>query len=110
MTWNESNEKLEEILHDANNIHPNIKIIGELSKSATFLDLLIENKDGILSTSVYHKEAAEPYIVPFKSDHPRHIFGNIIKGALARAVRYSSTLKAFDNERRYIKLKLLYNG
>jgi len=109
-TSNESKETIEYILKQANNFHPNIKLQGEIGKRVNFLDVSIENKNGILSTSVYHKEAAEPYVVPFKSDHPRHTFGNIVKAALARAVRYSSTLKFFDNERRNIKLTLLYNG
>ncbi len=60
--------------------------------------------------SVHHKEATEPYVVPFKSDHPRHIFRNIVQGALLRAFRYSTTLQEFNKERRYIKLMLLYNG
>jgi hypothetical protein len=50
------------------------------------------------------------YVVPFKSDHPRYVFMNIIDTALVRAVRYSSTLSAFNEERRVIKLMLLYNG
>ncbi len=58
---------------------------------------------------MYHKEAAEPYIVPFKSDHPRHVFVNIIDGALMRAIRYSSTLSAFNEEQRSIKLMFFYN-
>ena len=98
------------MLKDANNFHPNIKLVGEIGKSITFLDICITNDNGVLSTCVYHKEAAEPYVIPFKSDHPRHTFGNIIQGALARAVRYSSTLEAFDTERRNVKLTLLYNG
>jgi hypothetical protein len=61
-------------------------------------------------TSVFHKQAAEPYIVPFKSDHPRQIFKNVIDGALMRAVQYSSKPSAFHNERRRIKLMFLYNG
>ncbi len=61
-------------------------------------------------TSVFPKEAAEPYIVPFKSDHPQNIFKNIIDGALMRAIRYSSTLAIFNEERRSIKLMFLYNG
>ncbi|CAF3766874.1 unnamed protein product [Rotaria socialis] len=60
--------------------------------------------------SVHHKEATEPYVVPFESDHPRHIFQNIVQGALLRAFRYSTTLEEFNRERRYIKLMLLYNG
>jgi hypothetical protein len=76
----------------------------------SFLDVFLENKNDVLATSVYHKEAAEPYIVPFNSDHPRHIFKNIIDTALLRAMRSSSTLAAFNKEQRSIKLMLLYNG
>ncbi|CAF2092967.1 unnamed protein product [Rotaria magnacalcarata] len=75
----------------------------------SFLDLLINNKNGILCTSVYHKPAAEPCVVPFISDHPRHVFSNIIQAALLRALRYSTTLDIFEKERRSIRLMLLYN-
>ena len=70
----------------------------------------MENQNGTLVTSVYLKEAAEPYTMPFKSDHPRHVFNNIIDVTLTRAIRYSSALSVFDKERPYIKLILLYNG
>jgi hypothetical protein len=90
------------MLDEVNNLHPNIKLVRQIGKNVAFLDLLIENKDGVLATSVYHKEAAEPYIVPFNSDH--------LDDALMRAMRYSSTLSTFNEERRSIKLMLLYNG
>ena len=82
----------------------------EFGVSVSFLDVQIRNDDGILSTSVHHKDAAEPYVVPFTSDHPMHIFRNIIYGSLIRAIRYSSSFQAFNAERRKIRLKLLYNG
>jgi hypothetical protein len=98
------------MLDEANRIHPNIKIVRQLGTTISFIDVHIDNKNGTLVTSVYHKEAAEPYIVPFKSDHPRHIFKNVIDVALMRAIRYSSTLLAFNDEQRSIKLMFLYNG
>lgn len=98
------------MLDEANEYHPNIKLIRQISTSVSFLDVFIENNNGILATSVYHKQAAEPYTVPFQSDHPRHTFTNIIDNALLRAIRYSSSLSAFNQERRVIKLMLLYNG
>jgi hypothetical protein len=98
------------MLDETNSIHPNIKLVRQIGTSILFLDVFIENKNAVLVTSVYHKEATEPYIVPFKSDHPRHVFANIIDTALMRAIRYSSTLSAFNQERRSIKLMLLYNG
>ena len=107
---NESLASLNQMLDDANNLHPNIKLVRQIGKSIPFLDVLIENKNGTLSTSVYHKSAAEPYIVPFSSDHPRHIFQNIVETELLRALRYSSIWSTFNYERRSIQLMLLYNG
>ncbi len=109
-TSNESLETIKQMLDEANQFHPNIKLVRQLGTSASFFDLYIENKNGTLVTSVYHKEAAEPYIVPFKSDHPRHIFKNVIDGALKRVVLYSSTLATFNEERRSVILMFLYNG
>jgi hypothetical protein len=94
---------IEQILKEANHYHANIKLTGDVGKCVNFLDVCITNTNGILSTSVYHKEAAEPYVIPFKSDHARHTFRNIIRGALVRAIRYSSTLEIFNKERRYIR-------
>ncbi len=101
---------MKSLLTDANTWHPNIKFDYKISKSLPFLDVLLTNNNGTLITSVYHKPTAEPYVVPFISDHPRHIFCNIIKTALQRAIRYSSTFELFNDERRSIKLMLLYNG
>ncbi|CAF4204798.1 unnamed protein product, partial [Adineta steineri] len=110
MTWNKSEQDLKDLLDQANQWHPNIKLDYKISHSLPFLDVLLTNDYGTLTTSVYHKPAAEPCVVPFISDHPRHVFTNVIKTSLARAVRYSSTFKAFHYERLYIKLMLLYNG
>jgi hypothetical protein len=76
------------MLNEANNFHPNIKLTHQIGTSLPFLDVFIENKTGILTTSVYYKEAAEPYILLFKSDHSRYVFGNIIETTLLRAIRY----------------------
>ncbi len=110
MTWNKSEKDLIQLLDKANQWHSNIKLDYKISQSLPFLDILLTNNNGLLFTSVYRKQTAEPYVVPFISDHPRHVFGNIIQTALTRAIRYSSTFAAFHHERRYIKLMLLYNG
>jgi hypothetical protein len=88
MTWNRSEQTLRNFLNDANKIHPNIKIDYKISKNLPFLDVILTNNNGILSTCVYHKPKAEPYVVPFISDHSRHVFANIIQTSLKRAVRY----------------------
>ncbi len=101
---------MKEFLDRANTWHTNIKFDYKIGKSLPFLDVLLTNHNGTLSTSVYHKPAAEPSVIPFISDHPRHVFVNVITTALARAVRYSSTFEAYNIERRSVKLTLLYNG
>ena len=98
------------MLDEVNHLHPNIKLVRQVGTTVSFLDVRLENRGGILVTSVFHKEAAEPYIVPFNSDHPRHVFANLIKNALLRTVRYSSMLSTFHKEQRSLKLMLLYNG
>lgn len=110
MTWNKSERELRELLNAANTWHPNIKLDYQIGQSLPFLDVFLINQNGILSTSTYHKPSAEPYVLPFISDHPRHVFVNIVQGALTRSVRYSSNYEAFEYERRSIKLMLLYNG
>ena len=98
------------LLDEANRWHTNIKFEYKISQSLPFLNVQATNNNGSLSTSVYHKPAAEPYVVPYSSDHPRHVFGNIIQTSLSQAIRFSSTFEAFHKERHYLKLKLLYNG
>lgn len=110
MTWNKSEKELIKLLDEANTWHGNIKLDYKIGRCLPFLDLLVMNQNGILSTSVYHKPAAEPYIVPFISDHPRHVFGNVIQTALARAIRYSSIFETYQSEQRNVTLTLLYNG
>ncbi|CAF4925910.1 unnamed protein product [Rotaria magnacalcarata] len=95
---------------EANNFHSNIKLVRQIGRSVPFLDVLIENRKGTLTTSVYHKEAAEPYVVPFGPDHLDHVLRNTVDTAITRAVRYSTTLSEFEEEIRQMKLMFLYNG
>ncbi|CAF1426732.1 unnamed protein product [Rotaria sordida] len=107
---NESEDKVKELLEAANNFHPNIKLEYHIGKSIPFLDVVVKNNNGILASSVYHKPSTQPTVVSFLSDHPRHVFRNVIHTALTRAVRYSSSFEVFNNERRAIRLMFLYNS
>jgi len=109
-TSNDSIDQIKKTLKNTTQHHPDIQLTTTIDHTNSFLDVHIKNIQHNLITSVYHKEAAEPYVVPFKSDHPRHVFVNIVECALLRAIRYSSTLEEFNHERRAIKLMLLYNG
>lgn len=68
-------------------------------KTIEFLDVLVHTNQKQLNTNVYHKLAAESYIVPFLPDQPRHIHRSTIKGALCRAAHFCSNVKDFNKER-----------
>lgn len=87
-----------------------IQITYSIGLSAEFLDVHIENDCGLLKTSVYRKLAAEPYVLPYSSDHPRHIHANIPYEILLRAVRYCSDVYTFDQERLDIEMMFILNG
>ncbi|CAF1246362.1 unnamed protein product [Adineta ricciae] len=109
-TSNESIETVEKLLQDVHAWLRNIKLKYHIGSSLPFLDVLLTNQKGVLHTAVYHKPSAEPFVVPFLSNHPRHVFPNIIQTAPVRAIRYSSTFDTFIKEQIAIELMLLYNG
>ncbi|CAF1544452.1 unnamed protein product [Adineta ricciae] len=88
----------------------NIRITYSVGFKIEFLGVQVENHHGSLKTSVYRKPAAEPYILPYSSDHPRHVHINIPYQALLHAARLCSDVYAFDKERLNIEMKLLLNG
>ncbi|CAF4063443.1 unnamed protein product [Adineta steineri] len=110
MTTNLPLDQINILLDQANNEDDNINITLSTGLTAQFLDVSVCNNQGQLKTTVFHKPAAAPYILPFQSDHPRHVHRNIIKGALYRAVRLCSHVKDFDEERLHIEVTLLLNG
>ena len=110
MTTNETIDEMKQRLDQAANKDVNIKINYQIDRSVDFLDVSISNEDGRLRTKVYHKSAAEPYILPFMSTHPQHIQRNIPYGAILRAARISSNLGDFHSELCHIDVSLLLNG
>jgi hypothetical protein len=109
MTTNSLNQ-LNILLNRMEKKDENIRITRSFGSTIEYLDVLVNNDHGQLKTSVFHKPAAEPYLLPYLSDHPRHIHCNTIKGALFRAIRLCSHVEDFDQERLHIELKLLLNG
>ena len=93
-----------------NRMDVNIKLSAEISHSVSFLDVTVNNIDGRLHTSVYHKPSHEPYFLPFDSTHALFIKRNIPYGAIIRAIRYSSDIVSFHKEETHITLALLLNG
>ncbi|CAF2189948.1 unnamed protein product [Rotaria magnacalcarata] len=109
MTTNQNIDEIKEQLEKANRKDVNIKINHGMGASVDFLDVTITNENGKLRTSIYHKPAAEPYILPFTSDHPDHIHRNIPYAALLRAARIWSHVDNFNSECIRIDMSLLLN-
>lgn len=110
MTTNENVNEIQARLEQAAKKDVNIKISYQIDQTVNFLDLTIMNECGRLRTTIYHKPAAEPYILPFTSTHPYHIHRNIPYGALLRAARICSNADDFHFERCRIDISLLLNG
>ncbi|CAF0814656.1 unnamed protein product [Didymodactylos carnosus] len=107
LTTNLTREQIDAKISAANNKDPNIRISYTVASAADFLDVTINNDNGQLTTSIFHKPAAEPYVLPFTSDHPRQVHRNIPYAALLRAARICSNVHDFDLERVRIDMALL---
>ena len=81
MTTNLTIDQIREKLDKVSGQDPNIKISVNIRAAIEFLDAWIENDHGYLFTTVYHKPAAEPYILPYQSDHPRYVHANTVTGS-----------------------------
>lgn len=78
--------------------------------SVHFLDVTITNENGRLRTSMYHKRTAQSYILPYTSDHPRHIHRNRPYAKLLRVARVCSDVNDFNLECLRLDISLLLNN
>ncbi|CAF5036569.1 unnamed protein product [Rotaria sp. Silwood1] len=109
MTTNLSKEDILKELDETIKTDSNVTISTTISQSLEYLDVTIENNNGHLKISIYHKSASKPYILPYESDQTRHIHANIICTALVQAARSCSNMEDFDMERLSMEMILLYN-
>ena len=96
-------------LDRANQKDINIKINYQIATFVNFLDISIQNEKGRLRTSLYRKPSAEPYILPYTSNHPRHIHRNIPYAAILHAARICSDIEDFIRECIHLDIALLLN-
>ena len=88
----------------------NIEIDCTVDTSVSFLDVMLTNENGRLRTTVYHKPTAEPYYLPYTSDHPHRYHRNIPYSALIRAARLCSHVNDFNLESLRLQMSLLLGG
>ncbi|CAF1417784.1 unnamed protein product [Rotaria sordida] len=109
MTTNLTHDQIKAKLENVHRKDPNIRISYSIQSTIDFLDVTVSNEGGHLKTSIFHKSAAEPYVLPYTSDHPRHVFRNIPYAALLKAARICSNVEDFDMERIRLDLSFLLN-
>lgn len=107
LTINQTAEEINVELVKATNKDMNIEIESVISTSVNYLDLTISNENGRLRTMIYHKPSAQPYYLPYTSDHPHHYHRNIPYSALTRAARLCSNVSDFNQESLRINVSLL---
>lgn len=100
----------EKLVEDLNTRDPNIQLSADIGKTVNFLDVQITNRRGKLETRVYHKPSHQPYFLPESSTHMDHVKRNLPFSALLRALRYSSTLDSYLQEKSEILVALMLNG
>ena len=109
LTTKLSAKQMESIFEELNRSDPNLKIQWEGGKSVDYLDVTIAIDIPTFKTTVYRKPAAQPYVLPYHSSHPKHIMRNIPYSAALRATRICSNANDLREELDRIRVTLLLN-
>ncbi|CAF2907439.1 unnamed protein product [Rotaria sp. Silwood2] len=109
LTWNDSEQRLHDILQTLNRQVLNIPITIFISNDVNYLDLNICHLDGNLKIQVVHQLNTEPYALPYVVGHSRHKYHSLIRVALLRATRCYTYVFDFVNELEDIQLSFQYN-
>ena len=109
MTTNFSFDQIKDVLDTADQKDRNTRFKCQIQSCVEFLDVVIQDVNEQLTTSVFHKTSAEPYILPYTSDHSCHVHRNIPYTALLRAARICSNAHDFTTESIRIDMSLLLN-
>ncbi|CAF2935437.1 unnamed protein product [Rotaria sp. Silwood2] len=109
-TWNESEDRLRDILHTIHRQQPNIQISLSISQNINYLDINISHDhNGDLKTQVNHNRNTEPYSLPYVVGHPRNSYHTLFRATLLRATRCYAQVFDFVNELQDIQLSFQYN-
>ena len=111
LTWNESKEKLEHLLHITNQQCTYLQVEWIISNQLHFLDILIstDHDDVILRTKVAHQLSIDPYSLPYIFGHARNNYRTLLRAALLRAVRCYINVFDFANELNDLQLSFQNN-
>lgn len=110
MVWTHGLEDLHKFIQDLNK-HSNLKYTHNISDSyAEFLDAVVHkdsrfNTSGILDIKPYFKNTNKFQYTHFRSAHPRHTFGGLVKGESIRILRLSSDKETYTKTLKFLHKK-----
>jgi hypothetical protein len=109
LTWNESRDKLDDVLNTIHRHYPDIRISITINDNINYLDINLSHMDGDLKIQVAHDLNTDPYSLPYVFGHQRHKYATLPEAALIRAVRCCTNVFDFANELEDIQLSFQYN-
>ncbi len=110
MTWNESEDKLNDLFIPIKRQYPDIQMAITMNDHINYLDIHMSHIDGDLKIEVAHDLNTEPYSLPYVFGHPQHQYSTLPRVAFMRAARCYSNVFDFANELHDIQLSFQYNG
>ena len=110
-TWNRSLDELQKILKSMTSEFYHLEFDIHIGKNLNYLDLYLENHDGILFSRVHHQPNQQPYTLPYISKgNSIRKHSHWLRSSLLRAIRYCTSIEDFNQERIYLEMTYLANG
>ncbi|CAF1581320.1 unnamed protein product [Rotaria magnacalcarata] len=91
-------QQIESRLSELNQKDSNLQITWEGEKKVDYLDVTTEIETPNFKTTMFGKLAAQSYVLPLDSSHPKDITRNIPHAAALRATRICSHRDDLRNE------------
>ena len=109
--WNHGSEALKLFIDDLNTAHPTIKFTANWShKHISFLDTMILNRNGSLSTDLYTKSTDTHQYLSATSCHPSHCKSSIPYSQALRIRRICSSNTDFKRHTDQLHSHLIHRG
>ena len=111
--WEATIQEVEEFIKKANQFHPTIKFMAEISDTrATFLDTTLFKgarfkQQSILDIKTHFKPTEKFQYTHFRSSHPSNVKKGFVKGKTLRLLRTCSSKEDFESNKSNFQTRLI---
>ncbi|CAF3184474.1 unnamed protein product [Rotaria socialis] len=109
-TWNKSEQRLQDILHVANQQWLTLQMRLCLSSSIHYLDIILSHTSGQFKAQVALHSETEHYSLPYVFGHSVQSYVKLFQAALLRIARCYTDINQFAEALGIIQLSFRYNG